>query len=107
MGMIPSILYLISGGWTVGTLALNFLFQIFFQISQTLFVVQVCEDIQAILRIQGAEVFKTSVNRPNLFYEVKRTLHNTISKRLCSSSQAHSDATQMSLIQSSTLGCHR
>ena len=31
---------------------------------------QVCEDVQAILRIQGAEVFKMSVNRPNLFYEV-------------------------------------
>ena len=31
---------------------------------------KVCEDVQSILRIQGAEVFKMSVNRPNLYYEV-------------------------------------
>ncbi|KAG2491389.1 hypothetical protein HYH03_010180 [Edaphochlamys debaryana] len=32
---------------------------------------QVCEDLKAILRIQGCELFRASVNRPNLFYEVR------------------------------------
>lgn len=32
---------------------------------------QVCEDLKAILRIQGCEFFRASVNRPNLFYEVR------------------------------------
>jgi ATP-dependent DNA helicase Q1 len=31
----------------------------------------VCADVAAILRIEGAETFRASVDRPNLFYEVK------------------------------------
>ena len=31
---------------------------------------RVCADLQDILRIQGCETFRSSVNRPNLFYEV-------------------------------------
>lgn len=36
-----------------------------------MFLMQVCEDLKAILRIQGCEFFRASVNRPNLFYEVR------------------------------------
>lgn len=36
-----------------------------------LMILQVCEDLKAILRIQGCEFFRASVNRPNLFYEVR------------------------------------
>ncbi|KAL4856450.1 Mediator of RNA polymerase II transcription subunit 34 [Chlorella vulgaris] len=32
---------------------------------------QVCDDLRAILKIQGCEFFKSSINRPNLFYEVR------------------------------------
>jgi hypothetical protein len=31
--------------------------------------VQVCEDLRTILRIEGCELFRSSINRPNLFYE--------------------------------------
>ncbi|GAB4814163.1 hypothetical protein N2152v2_001209 [Parachlorella kessleri] len=30
----------------------------------------VCDDLRAILRIEGCEVFRGSINRPNLYYEV-------------------------------------
>ena len=32
---------------------------------------RVCRDLQEILRIEGCETFRNSVNRPNLFYEVR------------------------------------
>jgi superfamily II DNA helicase RecQ len=32
---------------------------------------QVCRDIKSILRIEGAEQFTASINRPNLHYEVR------------------------------------
>lgn len=31
----------------------------------------VCEDVTTILQIDGAEIFRNSIDRPNLFYEVK------------------------------------
>ncbi|KAL4440297.1 hypothetical protein ABPG75_003298 [Micractinium tetrahymenae] len=31
----------------------------------------VCDDVQSILRIDGCEFFRSSINRPNLFYEMK------------------------------------
>lgn len=31
---------------------------------------QVCDDIRSILRIEGCDLFKSSIDRPNLFYEV-------------------------------------
>lgn len=31
---------------------------------------QVCSDVKSILRIDGCEFFRSSINRPNLFYEV-------------------------------------
>ena len=31
---------------------------------------QVCDDLRSILKIDGCELFRSSVNRPNLFYEV-------------------------------------
>lgn len=39
---------------------------------------QVCDDLLDILRIQGCEKFKVTINRPNLFYEVwmAGALHN-------------------------------
>lgn len=33
---------------------------------------QVCQDLRTILKIEGCELFKSSINRPNLFYEVWR-----------------------------------
>lgn len=36
------------------------------------FAIQVCGDIMSILRINGAERFSASINRPNLSYEVRR-----------------------------------
>ena len=32
---------------------------------------KVCDDLKAILRMPNAEVFKASINRPNLLYEVR------------------------------------
>jgi superfamily II DNA helicase RecQ len=32
--------------------------------------VQVCDDIRSILKIEGCETFRSSVDRPNLAYEV-------------------------------------
>ena len=31
--------------------------------------VQVCNDIRSILRIEGCDLFKRSIDRPNLFYQ--------------------------------------
>jgi superfamily II DNA helicase RecQ len=33
----------------------------------------VAQDVKQILRIEGAEVFRSSINRPNLYYEVRST----------------------------------
>ena len=30
---------------------------------------QVCNDIRSILRIEGCDLFKRSIDRPNLFYQ--------------------------------------
>ena len=32
----------------------------------------VCQDVTSILHIDGAEVFRSSIDRPNIFYEVKQ-----------------------------------
>lgn len=42
---------------------------------------KVVTDVQGILRIEGCEVFRSDVNRPNLFYEARncyRKLWNSI-----------------------------
>lgn len=36
---------------------------------------QVCNDIRSILRIEGCDLFKRSINRPNLMYEASDVLH--------------------------------
>ncbi|KAK9809014.1 hypothetical protein WJX72_007915 [[Myrmecia] bisecta] len=33
---------------------------------------RVCDDLRTILRIEGCESFRSSINRPNLFYEVRQ-----------------------------------
>lgn len=35
---------------------------------------QVCAEVRAILRIEASELFRSSINRPNLFYEARRPL---------------------------------
>lgn len=30
---------------------------------------QVCEEVRSILHIEASELFRSSINRPNLFYE--------------------------------------
>lgn len=37
---------------------------------------QVCDDIRKTLRIDGCETFRSSINRPNLFYEVCSCISN-------------------------------
>ena len=32
---------------------------------------QVCDDLRSILRIEGCEFFRSSINRPNLYYEAR------------------------------------
>lgn len=39
---------------------------------------QVLRDMTATLNIQGAEVFRSCVNRPNLFYEVGNCSHRLL-----------------------------
>lgn len=45
---------------------------------------QVCDDIRSILRIEGCDLFKSSINRPNLFYEASALLVKRASRVMCS-----------------------
>ena len=38
---------------------------------------QVCRDVTEILGITGAELFQSSVDRPNLFYEVRFYIYSS------------------------------
>ena len=48
---------------------------------------RVCQDLKDILRIHGCETFKSTINRPNLFYEVSSfcsNVNNEMQANACS-----------------------